>query len=368
MSTHNRYGIFICVLSIFCFFIISCQTTDQPTQTDNTTNPTAEQYIASSQKKKSESLKLYENAVVELKHSMGNKPEEFNEKINKLRSKYNVKLMDPENIPSSKRPLPEKDNAPINLSKTTARTAAAYEHTVDRKDITYTIRRPYHISYYVQPGNQIWVKADAVDGSDPFAIIYKCTANCYSYQQGELDVLDYNDDWSGGDLSSYASWTNNTGSAQGVYVFVFPYDEYSQGLADIVVKNGSQTFWDWDEPLVGVRVTANSGWKYGCDGSWGNDPCPNHIYGEFQPDDPGYLATTNWECASSNGDSYLWVFNFTTMKGLRNDDYSGTAATIYHVPVWPESPNMPNHLFILGGYSDGGTARFLQADPYWCHD
>ncbi len=365
----------ICINSVFlsgmlCFGMPGCDDENQIGD-DGTKNVSDE----------TEALKLYTDSVLKLKEEFADDPERLGAAVEELRSLHHLNLT--EEIPSSTLPAPYKKatisssaDLPVSSVASTqafSPRALSYKADIDRNEITYDVRAPFIVEYTVPANASMTTYATAKNGSDPVAILYRCTAHCNWYEVGELDVLAFGDDYNG-KLDSYVYWKNNTGSAVSVYSLVFPYGEWASGTVDINIQVNGQGYAYNNAPLVGKRAVprySNPFRPGGCGEAWGSDPCPNHRYAEFQPDDPQIFATDDWECATSNqNDTWLWVFNLNTMKGLTNDDngYGNHASKIEHDAILPEMPWYSTSIVLLGGYEDGGSAVFIQADPYRCTD
>jgi hypothetical protein len=242
------------------------------------------------------------------------------------------------------------------------------------------ITRPYFERFVINP-NQ-WISVEVIEPQypsvDAFAVLYTLTnGSYYDYKlEQRLSVLGYNDDSYG--LLPYIYWRNYSSSSVEVVALVFAYDQYSGGAAKVrtTVSNRSPTqivvpmtvtgtaFFHDDYQFIdgsgNILYSVPSGWSRYLDGSVGltavNEYFGGYTFGSYKP--------------YSTGDSYMWAFNFSEMKGMANDDSPnsyGAEMTISKTN-WMSFPSgsqsyYPN-VIVIGGYSTYGNMRFIKVAGY----
>lgn len=248
---------------------------------------------------------------------------------------------------------------------------------------TCNVSRPFwRFNINVPTNKQIVVTTSnsSVPSVDPFCVIYEIkNGSRYEYTlQQELAVLDYNDDYSG--LLPKCTWINNSSSSKPVCVLVFAYDEYGQGNVELSITVGGLMYYSNSSVYIGgiamfsdnTDLLAGSGQTFTKPASWQQTPVGNAILGTSTAIIEPYLEFVSWgdKAPSTDRDTYIWIFNFSQGKGMANDDigsddYSSVVIN-WVVPTWMSMPmgyHYPN-VMLVGGYSNGGTAKFLEVSLY----
>ena len=248
------------------------------------------------------------------------------------------------------------------------------------KWLTYNVRRPFLYTYDVPAYNSITVRASNPSSSvvDPFLVIYSVNngdpSSDFTLQQ-QLSVLSYNDDYTG--YLPYSSWYNNSSSIQKVTVLMFAYSAQSAGTVTVTVTlagtpynytsyylPGTAMFWD-------MGYIGGSGQTFSKPNSWQQNPTNNACLATSGYYNSYFANRFTWgsKAASSNGDTYIWAFNFSQGRGMANDDIASGDYTSGLSNWWDSWLTMPmgNHYpsFILAaGYGNSGTANFLECSQY----
>jgi hypothetical protein len=211
---------------------------------------------------------------------------------------------------------------------------------------------------------------------DPFLVIYEINpGSVYGYQtQQHLDVLGYNDDYSG--LNPQVS-IGPFDAPKYVYVLAFAYDIYSKGQANITIQTGGSTETRTDVWMKGNAIFHDNDHGQEIDKSGNMVNLQDEGWGSYLPGTTVFtVADYNYWTGDYNwgayvplctGDSYIWAFNLSGMRGMANDDSpGGLCSSVWNDASWtpfPSGYHYPNFV-LIGGYSDGGTANFLQISAF----
>jgi|GEM_PF-4838733 hypothetical protein len=295
--------------------------------------------------------------------------------------------------------VPSQTQSAIITSKTHTSTSP-----VGIKSVTCDIKRPFFVQYYPSEADQYhngvpsdqccYFTVDVTAGetyTDPFVVIYKITnGNIWENRLIQnLQVVGWNDDYNGS-VNSHIEKVNagyNWGPNDCAIILVFPYN--GEGTANVSIQafgyynsdhQGSPASYGVYRSYANIAVCGTA--------VWGDD------YGYILPDggnlvsdvpsgwapyvangacfitDNATWGATNWGnyIPYCNGDSYIWAFNLDAGVGTANDDYVGYGSACALDPFsngsFPTGGwHYPNFV-LLGGYSDGGTMRFLQMIGY----
>jgi hypothetical protein len=310
----------------------------------------------------------YAKAVIDLKKN-GAHIDDFEDKLLELRTKF--KMPTNLNIPTRNQPIVEK---PIikksdkceNYSAFLAKRANIIGAAV--KTATCPIERPYFGSYAVPNNSSITAYcSNGSSGVDPFMIFYEITnGNLWDFElRQKLAVLNYNDDYNG--LLPRCTYSNYSGTEKRVVILVFSYSQSSKGTANLnITVNGSS----WTEYNIYIGATALFYDNNSIDGNGNYINLGN--YSQYAIGAYAFCADSvymgpdyTWGSYKpySSGDSYIWVFNFATGRGIANDDSpNSSAASVITELDWttfPSGYHYPN-LVLIGGWSNYGTMKFIQ--------
>jgi hypothetical protein len=297
-------------------------------------------------------------------------------KIHSLQKKYGISPIDMRigaNQPEIIKPAPCAACPKTQMTMPLPKSADIQYDIFGIKSVSATIERPYYEQFYVPAGQSITVTVTGTQPSiDPFLVIYNITQGSLTdYQsQQKMAVVGWNDDYSG--LNSRVA-TGTFSTSTYVVVLAFAYDAYSKGMANISIQIGGTTL---TRPNVWIKGTAifhdnyesqyidktgalvnvlANGWTQYLPGTTVfNAADYNYWNGEY-----------NWGTykPACSGDTYIWAFNLTQMKGMANDDSpGGLCSSLLNDASWTSFPSgyhYPNFA-LLGGYSEGGQSTFLQ--------
>ncbi len=322
--------------------------------------------------------KSYQEKVAEYKKTAVS-AEDLENRLTELRSEFNIKL-DPialsKDFGSENPRLYLKDKpgtgtqipAGTFLGKTSATSGLLLPFAVKQK--TCDIKTPYQSVAVVWPGKTLTVTSTLPSGSsaDPFLVLYEITNGNYNDYNKILDlnVLAYNDDYTG--LAPSVTWTNNTGVPKDVSILMFAYSQSSWGVSNLSVVLNNVTTNLTNLAVTSVALFNDMSGYITVDGNaissapsgWHPYAVGNSAFTTVSGDWVG--GGWGQYAPSSTGDSKIWAFNFTAMKGRMNDDYLGTGSGLF---MGPDLASMPTgyhypSVVLLGGYSNGGTMNFIQ--------
>jgi hypothetical protein len=293
-----------------------------------------------------------------------------------IQNNYSMNNLNDKGVPAKTVSSGNQNVQPTGLSKQTASNGQTMQ-LIGVKEAACQIERPFIYSFDVPANATLSVSlSGTISGVevDPFLVIYKVNNGNpfvdYKLQQ-QLTVLAYNDDSNG--LYPAATWINQSANAQTVYVLAFAYDPYSKGDANVnIFINGglyyANTISIVAQAMFYDNTSLNGAGNYmAVPSSWQNAAPGQMAFGStsaFQVD--GY--SFGQKAPFANGDTYIWAFNFSEMKGIANDDYTdgstASGATTFGWMTFPTGSHYPN-VVLFGGYSSYGNAQFLETVLYY---
>lgn len=304
----------------------------------------------------------------------------LDQKVAALQAKYGIKLNAPLDVPGWNQPERVKPSSVAVGAKRSPNPVLAkvadYQYDIFgvKSATSVPIERPYFEVFTVQAGQSLTASVTATAGGvDPFLVVYEFVeGSLYDYKsQQKLSVIAWNDDYSG--LNPQVS-TGSFPATKMVVVLAFAYDQNSKGYANASINIGGTTYTRNGIAVRGKAIFHDDSYFVTKTGQLADVYADGWI--RYLPGTTGFSADDIWNNEynwggyrpSCSGDSYLWAFNMSEMKGMANDDsVEDYCSGMLNDGTWsnfPDSYHYPSFV-LLGGYSDGGTMNFLQVSGFY---